>query len=336
MDLMQLRRRIMMQARSSEYEQLPYLFGDGRQRIITDIEPGASDIWIVDCQYIDTTINSGFFGSANGSSAWNSIGLNASQSGFFVQIGGGNNYKFTELGKDTNRHLHTVDLQNKIYSIDSYSMSFGELSYTKTNNNYGLFFHNTETTLPTYKRYTGGFIYSCEVVGRGKFVPCKRISDGEIGMLCLQTKTFYPSIGEAKFSEKSLIEVPTFNDCWLATATNNRSKADSRGTITDENGAFVCTRTSQNIGLCFAIGYLSAGESYLLSGNFSGIDGNAYFAKVAGYLKDIFNSTRVATQTMENGQTTFTPSESGLYEVLIWGAGTGTITASDIHISEIN
>lgn len=101
-------------------------------------------------------------------------------------------------------------------------------------------------------------------------------------------------------------------------------------------GILTLTRTDAKYGLSIVLGYFESGKTYQISGEFGYINGTAYIAKVNGRLLDTeFDSTRKATTVFNNGSVTFTPSESGIYELLVWNSGTHFITAENVSVTEV-
>lgn len=319
------------------YQPVDYIWGDGRQRIVTDVLPKETDVWEVDCQLFDVSVNTGIFGSASGTVIFDCIGTNTNFNGFFTQIGSGNNYQMSSVSKDTERHTHIVNLNTRKYIIDGVNETdLSSLQYSKPNSTYGLWFYNGASG-STYIRYTSGRIYHCSIRGRMDLQPCIRTSDGKPGMYDLTSRTFYVNAGTGEFHVDDFVDCMDLDSCWIATSSSHRAKTveNSEAEITKIGGIITLTRQLDRYGLDMFLGYFESGKTYRISGTFGNIDGNAYIAKVNGKMLDAeFDSTRKATTRFSNGSVSFTPSESGLYELLVWNSGIQPITAENVSVTE--
>lgn len=321
------------------YQPIDYIWGDGRQRIVTNVLPDDNDIWEVDCKLLDISENTGVFGAGNVPQGYgiNSIGTNTNLSGFFVQVGFASNYSVTTIAKDTNRHKHLIDIpQRKYYIDDALATDFSIFTYVKANCTYGLWHHTESVT--AYSRYTSGRIYHCSIRGRMDLWPCIRLSDGKPGMYDLKSRTFYVNVGTGEFHVDDLVDCMDLDSCWIADTATHRKKTESgnNAVITKTDGILTLTRTDAKYGLDMVLGYLESGKTYKISGTFGFIDGNAYIAKVNGrLLESEFTSSRKATTSFSNGSVSFTPSESGIYELLVWNSGTHYITAENVSVTEV-
>lgn len=85
----------------------------------------------------------------------------------------------------------------------------------------------------------------------------------------------------------------------------------------------------------FLLGNLVAGVQYKISGVYNNSDGKAYIGLVSNENPGIeYTSTRKFTISMVDGVVTFTPQETGKYDLLIWGSGTGNITANNVYLTK--
>lgn len=337
MDLMSRRRLLLPLVESggelpSEYAKLPYIFGDGRQTIITNIAPSETDIITVDSQLIDLSNNCSILGAGNGT-RFNAMYCATNEPGFAVQFGSylDGAYTYTSFVKDTNRHTFTLNAPERTFSIDSTSFSLESFRYLVSDNNYSLFFINNNNSHYSAEKY-----YGVTIAGKLKLIPCIRKSDGEIGMYDIVQNIFFTNSGIGKFHQNPLYTTPYSDDTCVATGASSRTFNTSIGSISYNNGVFTLTRTNSSAGLVIIMGLMEANETYNISGTFGNIDGKMYIAKVNGIIRPDYASIRKATKTLQSGATDFTPTETGLYEFLVWSSNTNPITAQDIRVTKIS
>lgn len=337
MDLMSRRRAMLSLVQSggelpSEYAELPYIFGDGRQTIITNIAPSETDIITVDSQLLDLSDNCSILGSGNGG-VFNAIYCTRNEQVFAVQFGAylSGAYVYTSFAKDTNRHTFILNAPERTFSIDSSSFSLESLRYSVDDSNYSLFFINDNNSHYSVEKY-----YGVIIAGKLKLIPCIRKSDGEIGVYDIVQNIFFTNSGFGKFHQNPLYTTPYSDDACVATGASSRTFNTSIGSISYNNGVFTLTRTNNAAGLVVIMGLMEANETYNISGTFGNIDGKMYIAKVNGAIRPSYSSTRKATKTLQSGATDFIPTETGLYEFLVWNNGTNPITAQDIRVTKIS
>lgn len=123
---------------------------------------------------------------------------------------------------------------------------------------------------------------------------------------------------------------------WIATTATERQKTSTIGSVERVGNTVVLSRTSDSAGLVFLLGNLVAGVHYKISGVYGNSNGFAYIGLVSNENPGIgYTSTRKFTISMVDGVVTFTPQETGKYDLLIWKVGTGNITASNVYLTKV-
>lgn len=122
------------------------------------------------------------------------------------------------------------------------------------------------------------------------------------------------------------------NNWYVAETDKNRKKVSTLGSISVSNGVVKLSRSSVYAGLVLVLGQLKADQSYAFGGITTNIDGNAYIAKIDSTLSDEYTATRVFTIAFSDNSVTFTPTENGIYELLLWKNGVGDITIKNAQL----
>lgn len=132
---------------------------------------------------------------------------------------------------------------------------------------------------------------------------------------------------------KNLVNYIDPENIRLATSATLRCKGNTDyGSISIADGVVTLTRVLEAAGLCFILGELKAGVTYTLSGTWDNTDGKAYIALLDTDIADEYSCTRKFTINFYYGKATFTPEETGVYEVLIWRGGRYAISASNVQL----
>lgn len=133
-------------------------------------------------------------------------------------------------------------------------------------------------------------------------------------------------------SGKNLFNYLDSNNWYVAETSTDRKKTSTLGDITYSDGIVKLDRINSVAGLVLVLGQLKANQSYVLSADMVGTDGNAYIAKVDDSLSDEYTATRIFTIAFDNNAVAFTPTEDGIYELLLWKSGSSDITIQNAQL----
>ena len=124
------------------------------------------------------------------------------------------------------------------------------------------------------------------------------------------------------------------NNWRIAESGTYRVKTSTIGSIAIQGSVVTLTRTDERAGLVIVLGKLIAGFEYTISfGSLVGTNLTVYIGKLdADVLSDNYYSTRAFTLSIVSNKVTFTPSVTGLYEILLWGTATGSISVSNVQL----
>ena len=184
----------------SDYTFLEYIESTGTQYINTRVPIGNRDIKVIaDFQYTNLpSSNQRLFGARtsdyicfylfgpDGSNQWKG------------QIGAGGSEQYIN-GKDTNRHIVTLDNSTGLYQIDETAITLSTTNYDLTYYLYIFCQNNAGNT----QDYSQSKIYSFKIYKSNTliryFMPAMRNSDGVIGLYDKANDVFYPNKGTGEF-----------------------------------------------------------------------------------------------------------------------------------------
>lgn len=135
-------------------------------------------------------------------------------------------------------------------------------------------------------------------------------------------------------SGKNIVEYTNSANWRVAESATNRVVTSDMGSISLSNDVVTLSRTHRYAGLSIILGVLQADTQYTLSGIFTNIDGKAYIALLDGDISDTYTCTRKFTITFVNNTATFTPTETGVYELLVWSDNTNPTAVSNLQLEK--
>ena len=175
----------------AEYQEVEYIESTGTQYINTGLVPTVGLSF--ECKFLVTSSDSPGFGNVFGSRYGSNSGEYqlTSYGGGNISVGTRNR---VSLAINT-VHVVTFD-GDTTATVDGTDVNLTIGSLSNTSYNIALFGINQ---LGVYQQLQAGRIYYCRFGNVRDFVPCYRISDGEIGMFDIVNSTFYTNIGSGTF-----------------------------------------------------------------------------------------------------------------------------------------
>jgi hypothetical protein len=118
------------------------------------------------------------------------------------------------------------------------------------------------------------------------------------------------------------------DNLFIATSATQRQKTASIGTISISGDTVTLTRTAEAAGLCLVFRGLAANTEYCFSDlNNIGYVSRFYYSKITWIDDTSYTSERIGSNSR-----TFTTTDAGDYEVLIWKTGQGAIAIRDAQL----
>lgn len=198
----------------SEYQEVEYIIGDNSGYVATDLYLTGSDTvkLKVDTTGFDTSCS--LFGAYAGSSAGPNYSIYFSKSASaYVRYGSSTSRGFRAYADN----LYDIEMTPTGFSVNREIKDTWEAQeFTTTRLMYiGSMTGSTSTSFQ-------GKIYSCEVVGKAKYIPCYKKSDNTVGMYDIIGKKFYPATGTLTVgNDVNTYEIPiTVSDGTNTTTTN--------------------------------------------------------------------------------------------------------------------
>ena len=184
-----------------------------------------------------------------------------------------------------------------------------------------------------------GCKYLVLTVMRAKETQSTFITDANLSVYLIDKSTYtnynghtypveFPAVG------KNLFDYTNTDNWRVAITSTERVTISSIGSISMDNNVVSLTRTHSYAGLTFILGRLEKDTQYCLSGTFTNIDNKAYIALLDNAITDDYTCTRKFTLSFSNGVVTFTPTQTGIYELLLWNSGTTTLSATQLQLEK--
>ena len=186
----------------SAFQEVEWIGSSGTQYIDTTFIWNSNSKCEIECSFDSQVLSQQRMGITGNISARCAFGVNNGIEATFV-IGYNGTLTFGNI--TSNKHIFTLDYQNKQYGVDNSLVSVA-LSYAGDNSPFGLFRRYSSTTgsyeefnISKAKLYSAKF-YDNSVLVRN-FVPCYRKADNEIGLYDLVNGVFYTNAGIGTFTK---------------------------------------------------------------------------------------------------------------------------------------
>lgn len=186
----------------SEYQEVEYIGSTGTQYIDTGVKLLNSDI--VKCKFSITSLpdtSRGIYGSGTSAAGFFNLLI---RNPITARVGGGSNQ--TTSGDLVLDHIYETTLTSGTYIEDRTTYTFTGGNCDGTLNCF-VFARNS----PSYTTPIPSKIYSFEIEGKFKGIPCYRKADGVIGLYDTVSETFFTNAGTGVFTKGNDVSGGGFN-----------------------------------------------------------------------------------------------------------------------------
>ena len=226
----------------STYHELEYIESEGDQYIDTLYTPGPNTGVEITYKYADLVLQQRPFGITNSSTIYYYMYINYSGNlaYCFYDYGNGSSCQSTGIAADTDIHTFKMNVTNGYYSVDNGANTaiVGTLTQTSATSMYIFSNHyNTTYNMPSRIKLYAFRIYESGTLVRN-YVPCYRVSDGEVGLYETEQGAFYTNQGAGSLIRGVNNETKQYNrnTTFGTLPTPTRAGYDFAGWNTQANG----------------------------------------------------------------------------------------------------